>query len=358
MSSASPTAAALATSIAGTPAVSTRGLTRRYGPVLALDGLDLDVPAGSVFGLLGPNGAGKTTAIRILTGLARPTSGTASVAGSPIGAPNGSLQRRIGYLDQDPRFYSWMRGRELLEFAGRLHGMEGQELRTRVGDVLEIVGLEDAAKRRIGGYSGGMRQRLGIGQAMIGRPAVLFLDEPVSSVDPEGRRDILDIVGRLRDTATVFISTHILADVERVCDRVAILNFGRLVIEAPILELLETYARPIYTIEPEPGQPDALDRLAAAVRDQAWTREVRIEAGRVRVFVNDPALAGTGVTLVGFERARPSLEDVFLHLVASDGHRDPTPPDQTRIPPDDASRIPAGPAAGPDHDAGRPGMLS
>jgi len=314
--------------------------------VLALDRLDLDVPAGSVFGLLGPNGAGKTTAIRILTGLARPTSGSATVAGTPIGAPNGSLQRRIGYLDQDPRFYGWMRGRELLEFAGRLHGLEGGELRTRVGEVLEIVGIGDAAKRRIGGYSGGMRQRLGIGQAMIGRPEVLFLDEPVSSVDPEGRRDILEIVSRLGTATTVFISTHILADVERVCDRVAILDYGRLVIEAPIHELLETYARPIYTIEPEPGQPDALERLTAAVRDQPWAREVRVEQGRVRVFVNDPGVAGpallpliaaTGVTVVAFERARPSLEDVFLHLVARD--------EPTSTP------------SGLDPDARRPGLI-
>ena len=353
-------------------AISTQGLSRRYGPVLALDGLDLEVPARSVFGLLGPNGAGKTTAIRILTGLARPTSGTATVAGAAIDAPNGQLQRRIGYLDQDPRFYGWMRGRELLEFAGRLHGLHGPELRSRVAEVLETVGLTDAAKRKIGGYSGGMRQRLGIGQAMIGRPEVLFLDEPVSSVDPEGRRDILDIVGRLRDSATVFISTHILADVERVCDRVAILDFGHLVIESPIDDLLETYARPIYTIEPEPGQPGAIERLAAAVRDQAWTREVRVEPGRVRVFVNAPAVAGpallpllaaTGVTLVAFERARPSLEEVFLHLVAADG-RDRAPGAGARsaepssavppVPPGPSGR---GPGAAPDHDAGRPGMM-
>jgi len=337
-------------------AITTQGLTRRYGPVLALDRLDLEVPAGSVFGLLGPNGAGKTTAIRILTGLARPTSGTATVAGAAIDAPNGQLQRRIGYLDQDPRFYGWMRGRELLEFAGRLHGLHGPGLRSRVAEVLETVGLTDAAKRKIGGYSGGMRQRLGIGQAMIGRP------------------EVLDIVGRLRDSATVFISTHILADVERVCDRVAILDFGHLVIESPIDDLLETYARPIYTIEPEPGQPGAIERLAAAVRDQAWTREVRVEPGRVRVFVNDPRVAGpallpllaaTGVTLVAFERARPSLEEVFLHLVAADG-RDRAPGASTRpaepsaaVPPGPSGRGPSGcgPATAPDHDAGRPGMM-
>ena len=196
------------------------------------------------------------------------------------------------------------------------------------------------ARRRIGTYSGGMRQRLGIGQAIVNRPSVLFLDEPVSSLDPEGRRDVLEIIERLRGTATVVLSTHILTDVERVCDRVAILNFGSLVIEAPIDDLLERYALPVYQVDPEPGQPDAIGRLTAALRDQPWVRELRVEHGLLRVFVRDPAvagpallpiLAGTGVTLAGFERARPSLEDVFLHLVANgaratDGHPTGQPP--------------------------------
>ena len=322
------------------PAILTRGLTKRYGAVTALDGLDLEVPAGSVFGLLGPNGAGKTTAIRLLTGLAHPTSGTASVAGVMVGSAGDALQRRIGYLDQDPRFYGWMSGRDLLRFVGRLHGLSGAGLHDRVDEMLGLIGLTDAANRSIGGYSGGMRQRLGIGQALLGRPAVLFLDEPVSSVDPEGRRDILEIVERMRGVTTVFLSTHILADVERVCDRVAILDFGRLVIEAPIDELLERYAQPIFTIEPEPGQAGAIERLTEALRERPWVREIRREHGMLRVVVSDatvagpallPLLASTGVALIRFERARPSLEDVFLHLVAvrasSDALADPdTPP--------------------------------
>ena len=311
--------------LATEPAILTRGLTKRYGAVAALDGLDLEVPAGSVFGLLGPNGAGKTTAIRILAGLARPTSGSASVAGITVGSAGDALQRRIGYLDQDPRFYGWMSGRDLLRFVGRLHGLSGAGLRDRVDEMLGLIGLTDVAGRSIGGYSGGMRQRLGIGQALLGRPAVLFLDEPVSSVDPEGRRDILEIVDRLRGSTTVFLSTHILADVERVCDRVAILDFGRLVIEAPIDELLERYAQPIFTIEPEPGQAGAIERLSEALRGRPWVREIRREHGMLRVIVSDAAVAGpallpllaaTGVALIRFERARPSLEDVFLHLVA------------------------------------------
>jgi ABC-2 type transport system ATP-binding protein len=309
-------------------AVATTGLTKRYGGIVALDHLTLTVPSGSIFGFLGPNGAGKTTTLRLLTGLATATAGTGTVAGVRIGGTGGELARNIGYLDQDPRFYGWMRGRELLNLVGELHGLHGAALRQRVGEVLEIVGLTEAARRRIGGYSGGMRQRLGIGQALINQPRVLFLDEPVSSLDPEGRRDVLEIISRLRGTATVFMSTHILNDVERVCDRVAILNFGHLVVEGPIDELLDRYAQPIYELEPEPQQDGAVERLAGALRGQAWAREVRTTPDSVRVFVNDPKVAGpailplvisSGVNLARYERARPSLEDVFLRLVAESG---------------------------------------
>jgi ABC-2 type transport system ATP-binding protein len=306
------------------PAVVATGLSKRYGRVNALDALDLTVPSGSVFGFLGPNGAGKTTTIRLLTGLAAPTAGSATVAGVPVTIQDGQLARHIGYLDQDPRFYGWMTGRELLVLVGRLYDLNGYELHRRVGDVLELIGLGSAADRRIGGYSGGMRQRLGIGQALLNRPSVLFLDEPVSSLDPEGRRDILAIIERLRGTATVFLSTHILSDVERVCDRVAILNLGRVVVEGPIDELLDRYAQPVYELQPEPQQPGALDKLAEAVRPQAWVREVQATPDTLRVFVSDPRQAGgellplvaqTGVALARYERARPSLEDVFMRLV-------------------------------------------
>jgi ABC-2 type transport system ATP-binding protein len=221
-----------------------------------------------------------------------------------------------------------MRGRELMDTVARLHGLHGADRRKRVDEVLEIVGLREAGHRRIGGYSGGMRQRLGIGQALINQPRVLFLDEPVSSLDPEGRRDVLEIIFRLRDVATVFMSTHILNDVERVCDRVAILNLGHLVVEGPIDELLDRYAQPIYELEPEPQQPGAVEKLAGLMRGKPWAQEVRATSDTVRVFVSDPKVAGpailplvvkSGVGLARFERARPSLEDVFLRLVAESG---------------------------------------
>jgi ABC-2 type transport system ATP-binding protein len=308
-------------------AIACRGLTKRYGTVTALDSLDLDVPAGSVFGFLGPNGAGKTTTLRILTSLAQATAGHATVGGVPVGHGEPNRSGKIGYLDQDPRFYGWMRGRELLAMVGRLYAMDGEGLRSRIGEVLEEVGLTEAADRRIGGYSGGMRQRLGLAQAILNRPPVLLLDEPVSALDPEGRRDMLATIHSLGRTSTVLFSTHILNDVERVCDRVAILDRGRLVTEAPVDELLERYAADVYLVEPEPATPPALERVARALGAVEGVVATEVRHGIVRVSVADaaaanrPLLAALGaldVAIASFERQRPTLEDVFLRLVGRD----------------------------------------
>jgi ABC-2 type transport system ATP-binding protein len=311
------------------PAIRIRGLTKRFGSVVALDHLDLDIPAGVVFGLLGPNGAGKTTTIRLLTGVARPTAGSASVAGTDVGSRRGiDARRKIGVLDQEPRFYGWMTGRELLAFVGDLVGLDGTALDERIEETLETVGLVDAADRRISGYSSGMRQRLGIGQAIIGKPEILVLDEPVSSLDPEGRRDLLALIGRLRESATVVFSTHVLSDVERVCDRVAILDRGRLVAEAPIEELLRRFAPPTYRIEAEPGQARQLEALRGGLRRQTWVTDSEIVGDHVRVSVAEdgrasaellPLVAAIGLRVIAFERERPTLEDAFLRLVGHDG---------------------------------------
>jgi ABC-2 type transport system ATP-binding protein len=170
-----------------------------------------------------------------------------------------------------------------------------------------------------------MRQRIGLAAALLNHPDVLFLDEPVSSLDPAGRHDILDVVGRLRGSTTVFMSTHILNDVERVCDRVGILDRGRLLVEGPIDDLLERHALPVYQLEPEPDQAAAVATLAARLRVEPWVTDVVDEHGFLRIHVREPRaasqallgiLATAGVAIVGFERQRPSLEDVFLHLVA------------------------------------------
>jgi ABC-2 type transport system ATP-binding protein len=312
------------------PAIACHGLTKRFGSLVALDDLDLEVAPGIVFGFLGPNGAGKTTALRLLTDLAHPTAGSARIAGVPVvdGEPN--RRGLIGYLDQDPRFPGWMTGRELLDLVGSLYGMSGAALRRRVDETLDLVGLSDAGRRAVSGYSGGMRQRLGLAQAVINRPPVLLLDEPVSALDPEGRHDVLGVIRELAGSSTVLFSTHILSDAERICDRVAILDHGRLLTEASVGELLDRYAQPIYRLEPEAGQLDRLPALATALRGLPGIGSVEESHGTLRVLTDDPASAGQailaavvehGVALATFERLRPSLEDVFLRLTGAGDRR-------------------------------------
>jgi ABC-2 type transport system ATP-binding protein len=296
--------------------------------VLALDRLSMVVPEGSVFGLLGPNGAGKTTTLRLLAGLTRATAGTATVAGIPVGADGLEVRRRLGYLEQDPRTYRWMTGREQLRMLGRLHGLAEPALSTAVADALARVDLADAADRRSGTYSGGMRQRLGIAGALVHRPPLVILDEPVSALDPEGRRDILGLIADLRGETTVLFSSHVLADVERICDRVGILSQGRLVVEGPLADLLDRYALPIYRVDPEPGQGAAVAELAERLRGLDWVTAVGLEHGLLTVAVADPARAGrellalvaaADVAVVSVARARPTLEDVFLLLTGAPG---------------------------------------
>ena len=305
-------------------AILIEGLTKRYpGGVLALDSLTMTVPAGSVFGLLGPNGAGKTTTLRLLAGLTRATAGRASIGGVAVSPDALDARRGLGYLEQDPRAYAWMTGRDQLRMLGRLHGLDGRALDAAVDEALARVDLAAAADRRTASYSGGMRQRLGIAGALVHGPRVAILDEPVSSLDPEGRRDVLNLVAGLRGEITVLFSTHVLADVERICDRVGILAHGRLVVEGPLAELLERYALPVYRIEAEPDQRAGLDALAGELRTRSWVTGVGVEHGVASVAVSDPELAGreilgviasSGVGVLSVARARPTLEDVFLRL--------------------------------------------
>ena len=315
-------------SLGDAPAIVARGLTKRFGKVLALDGLDLEVPQGVVFGLLGLDGAGKTTTMRLLTGLARPTSGSVAVGGVPVRFGNGlAARRRIGVLGQEPQFYGWMTGRELLSFVAALVGVARRDVPARVEETLQRVGLDDVADTRVLGYPGDMRQRLGIGQALIGKPEVLLLDEPVSSIDPEGRRDLLTLIGELRGSATVVMATHVLSDVEAVCDRVAILEEGRLVIESPVAELLGQVAVPAYIIETDAGPGLALAGLAARLEREPWVGNVTISRTTLRITVTDeeranaelpPAIVGTGLSISAFLRERATLEDVLVKLTGVD----------------------------------------
>ena len=304
--------------------VRTQGLRKTFGSVRALDGLDLTVEPGTVFGFLGPNGAGKTTTIRILAGLARPTSGRALVLGEDIVTARRAVAGRIGYLPEEPAFYPWMTACELLDYIGRVFGLATGEREARTKELLDLVGLTQASGRRIGGFSRGMRQRLGLAQALVNRPEVLFLDEPVSAFDPAGRKEALDLIGRLRGRCTAFMSTHILTDVERVCDTVGVINHGRMVVEAQREELIARYAVPVFVIEADSGSVGQITMWAETLRALSWVTAVSVDGKTARVVVNNVETAKKGLlalavqarlVLTRYEMVRPSLEDVFLQLV-------------------------------------------
>lgn len=306
-------------------AIKTQGLTKKYGALIALDHLDLEVPDNVVFGFLGPNGAGKTTTVRILTGFAAPSSGACWVAGEKVGDGNLALRAKTGLVPDVPSFYPWMTGLEFLHFVGELHGLDARENRKRADELIEIVELKKAAARRIGGYSRGMRQRLGIAQALVNRPRVLFMDEPTSALDPIGRRDVLGLIERLAQTATIFMSTHILSDVDRVCGMVGIVNKGRLLTVSTVESLREKYAPSIFEVEfIEDGS-----QFADSLRSVPWIAESKmiLDGGnqklRVRAASVDRArmelprlIAQSGLTLCRYELITPDLEEIFMEIVS------------------------------------------
>ena len=300
-------------------------LKKYYGAVHALDGLQLEVAPGTIFGFLGPNGAGKTTTLRILTGLARPTSGTAQVAGVDVLMEGSRLSRHIGHLPEEPAFYTWMTPREFLDYLGRLYGLSSKARLSRTRELLALVHLEEVSKRRIAGFSRGMRQRLGVAAALIHHPEVLFLDEPASALDPAGRKEVLDLIENLRGQCTVVMSTHILADVERVCDVVGIIAKGRMLVQSRREQLLEKYAIPAFEVEGD--DQAALLLWAQELRRLPWVISVVPRNGPFRITVRDVQSAkrtllamavNSGLTLNRYEEVRPSLEDVFLQLVGAE----------------------------------------
>ena len=310
--------------------IRTRQLSKRFGDVEALKPLDLEVHRNSIFGFLGPNGAGKTTTIKLMLGLVRPSSGSAEVFGRDIVDDSIDVRRRIGYLAQEPRYYEHLTARETLRFTARFF-YSGPEkgIEDRVQETLELVGLSDRADRPIKGFSGGERQRLGIGQAQVSQPDLLILDEPAASLDPMGRRDVLALLEKLREHATVFYSTHILSDVQRVSDTVAILDDGRLVAKAPIEELLAGSDGIVYAIDVKGDATDTRERVAS----QPWVSELNVsgngQSAHWLVTVTDPAaaesrllrliLADEGLAVTGFGRKTYELEEIFLSLIEEQG---------------------------------------
>jgi ABC-2 type transport system ATP-binding protein len=313
-------------------------LTKRYGDIAAVAGLDLSVTPGELYGFLGPNGAGKTTTIRMALGLVFPTSGEVRVLGEPVFGSgvgrNGMLAapaalRHVGALVEEPGFWSYLSGRRNLEYFARATGpRDDREARLgRVDEVLRLVGLTGAADKKVKAYSQGMRQRLGVGLALLGAPRVLILDEPTNGLDPQGMREVRLLLRRLADEGTtVFVSSHLLWEVEAMCDRVGVLAQGRLVAEGPPAELRTTGD----TVRVQVDDPDRARRVLAAFPAGTVLGEPaepqdgwRPKAGTLRVRLAPPAtpadlnaaLVTAGVRVGALVPERASLEEVFLSLV-------------------------------------------
>ena len=308
-------------------AIRCQGLTKHYGSIVALDNLDLTIEEKVIFGFLGPNGAGKTTALKIFTGLSRSTSGKAWVVGEEVVSHSRSLQSKIGYLPEEPAFYNWMTGREYLTFVGQIFGLSSRDIVKRCNELLELVDLSRDASRLVSGYSRGMRQRLGIAQALMNKPSMLFLDEPCSALDPLGRAGVLETLIRLKEQATtIFMSSHILADVERVCGTVGIIDRGRLVVESGVEELLQRFAHHVFEIEFE--EPAA--SFVRLLESMPWVERVAVEeagnVSRLMVRARDETraklelprmIAESGLTLRQYQMVLPTLEEVFIELVGN-----------------------------------------
>jgi ABC-2 type transport system ATP-binding protein len=306
-------------------AIRTENLTKSYSvgfwrprPYRALDALSLGVGQGEVFGFLGPNGAGKTTTLKLLMQLIFPTSGRAEILGRPVG--DVAVKRRIGYLPENPYFYDHLTAEELLEYFAALFGLAPAERRRRTAALLDEVGIGGERRLQLRKFSKGMLQRVGIAQALVNDPEVVFLDEPMSGLDPLGRREIRHLILRLRDRgATVFFSSHVLADAEALCSQVAIVVHGKLVSSGHLSDLLALRVRGWELVVS--GVPRAtVDRLGPAIAaatplgGDRWALELPLSSPPEQLLAD---LASHGAALVSLNPIRDTLEDVFVRQVAA-----------------------------------------
>jgi ABC-2 type transport system ATP-binding protein len=301
-------------------AIETIALRKEYGRKIALHGLDLTVQPGEVFGFLGPNGAGKTTTVKILLGLVRSTSGQAQLFGRPAG--DAEARQRIGYLPENFRFHDWLSGASLLDFHARLAGVSAAERRERIPRVLELVGLSGRGNDRIRAYSKGMTQRIGLAQAIIHEPDLVLLDEPTSALDPVGRREVRDLIRTLKARGmTVFLNSHMLSEVEMVCDRVAIVDRGQVVRSGKLTDLIGGVPEIRVTVDRvDPGLLELLSAHGSITRVQECTVTLGVEDLEVASKLAD-ALVRAGYRLYGLVPSHQSLEDLFLSLVQSTSDR-------------------------------------
>lgn len=290
------------------------GLRKRFGSKQVLSDVTLSVPESCVFGFVGRNGAGKTTTMKSIIGLLKPDGGEISICGEKVTYGGTKTNRFIGYLPDVPEFYGYMTAREYLSLCGRVAGMKPSEIKDRTDELLELVGLADE-KHRVKGYSRGMKQRLGIAQALINRPKLLICDEPTSALDPVGRREILDILKDAGKQTSVFFSTHILTDVERICDRVAFLEGGRILLCGDIDEIRKKRADTAVEVLPESPSDAALlaeQFPSGEVTDGCFVLKSasQQDAEELMQFILERHLS-----VIRFERREPDLENMFMEVI-------------------------------------------
>ena len=305
--------------------ITAKGLSKSFGDFLALDDIELQVESGEIYGFIGQNGAGKSTTMNILTGLSKPTRGSCIVNGFNLAEISNPGELQIGYLPESPSFYPWMTGKETLEFLGSRWSRG--PLQERVHEMLGWVGLTEAAKRRVGGYSRGMKQRLGMAVALFYDADLIFLDEPSSALDPEGRSDVLKLIIDLKERGkTVFLSTHILSDAERVCDRVGIISRGKMIMEKPLATMISENIKSLYDVV-IPGN-DINEELIIKIKKLPGILNVETVGETISVSVDLPEregrtllkfLAESGLNVLSFSMRRATLEDIYLKEVAVDG---------------------------------------
>lgn len=302
-------------------AVKIRGLVKNYNGVLAVDHLDLSVPEGSIYGFLGPNGAGKTTTLKMIIGMTEPTAGEIEIMGKKVSFGSNDYRDVIGYLPDVPGFYDWMTPKEFLHFSGGLYDISKDVIVKRTKELLELVNLKKVQNRKIGTFSRGMKQRLGIAQALINDPKVVLLDEPVSALDPIGRKEVMDIIQSLAGKVTVFFSTHILADVERICDHIIIINEGRKLLEDSIEHIKEV--PDIRTLDLECDQ-ESDTKAFESLESLDVIDHVEIDKHRVSVFGTDidqmrevinQLLYENKIYVKKMQVREVSLEDIFIKVV-------------------------------------------
>lgn len=298
-------------------AIETKNLEKTFGSKTAVRGLSLEVPRGTIFGFLGPNGAGKSTSIKMLLGLVKPTGGEAFVLGAPVG--DVEIRRRIGFLPEDFRFYDWLTARELLQLHGRLCGMPPAKLRMRVPEVIALVGLEPHADRRLRGFSKGMLQRIGLAQALIHEPDLVFLDEPTSGLDPMGRRMVRDILRAERERgATVFLNSHLLSEIEVTCDQVVFIKEGEVVASQDLRSRGEDELRVVAN-----ARNISTAALASLTK---WSTSAQFEAEQLTFTVKSRDvlpdvmrhLIAYGADIFAFTPERVPLEELFVQIMGED----------------------------------------